>query len=212
MSRDDKVNELIERVRFICVKGGVRPEIMGALCHAIRYDDTNAAPREITAEVSSPVLGEFGEVPQSEGTHTHPVPTREANAARGAAPVVTHSAVAPQEPGIVEWLAQIADLQERIRQHQVEGQPFVQHQHDLHALSAVKLHCAPSASAASNSDAQDAARYRHLREQDDFAYWLLDELEKCGYVELSLWQLHFDGLIDQHMAKRIVSPTDRRTA
>lgn len=68
-----------------------------------------------------------------------------------------------------------------------------------------------SASAASNSDAQDAARYRHLREQDDFAYWLLDELEKCGYVELSLWQLHFDGLIDQHMAKRIVSPTDRGT-
>lgn len=46
----------------------------------------NAAPREITAEASSPVLGEDGKVPQSEGTHTHPVPTREDEAARGAAP------------------------------------------------------------------------------------------------------------------------------
>ena len=44
-----------------------------------------AAPREITAEASSPVLGEDGKVPQSEGTHTHPVPTREAETARGAA-------------------------------------------------------------------------------------------------------------------------------
>lgn len=29
-------NEIIERVRFICVKGGVPAEVMGALCHYLR--------------------------------------------------------------------------------------------------------------------------------------------------------------------------------
>lgn len=41
------IDETIERVRFICVKGGVRPEIMGALCHYLREAlSSNAAPQD----------------------------------------------------------------------------------------------------------------------------------------------------------------------
>jgi len=30
-------DEIIEKIRFICVKGGVKPETMGAICQAVRY-------------------------------------------------------------------------------------------------------------------------------------------------------------------------------
>lgn len=55
------------------------------------------------------------------------------------------------------------------------------------------------AEAEPTADARDAARYRHLREYDDFAYWLLDELQKCGYNDLALWQEHLDEGVDAHM-------------
>lgn len=60
----------------------------------------------------------------------------------------------------------------------------------------------PSARECSADDARDAARYRHLREQDDFAYWLLEELQRCGYHELSMWQDHLDQAIDNDIKAR----------
>lgn len=49
---------------------------------------------------------------------------------------------------------------------------------------------------------KDAARYRHLREHDDFAYWLLEELQRESYIELALWQRDLDESIDRDIATR----------
>ena len=37
------VAELIERIRFICVKSGVKATVMGEICHTVRHHDALAA-------------------------------------------------------------------------------------------------------------------------------------------------------------------------
>lgn len=96
--------------------------------------------------------------------------------------------------------------------YKVYGIDFPRTHSDLRRCFATieKWLSAKAPSASGMPDSTDAARYRYIREHDDFLYTLLEELEQCSYVELSLWQQHFDSEIDRRMKSESAVDIDAR--
>jgi hypothetical protein len=61
------------------------------------------------------------------------------------------------------------------------------------------------ARSATGDTERDAARYRFIRENDDFLYRLLEELQRMNYHELALWQRDLDESIDDEIGHRAVA-------